>query len=281
MANVAAVIASMKVSSPGHNCLCLTTLQAIPVEVIAILFNLLLLKGLLPTRGKDGNIFISLVTFIKKVKVPGNPLEFCPIGNYFVQVFHRVPASHLRASLPNHQDQVRLIHLDGIAHNVLKLNAALHPARAKHENLAVTRKAFDCLPKLLMGYLRSYFSMSRLQIGNDLIHPKYSRVKQGDPLSLWLSNLALNQIPKGQEEYAFTISAIVLNQMAYADDVILFGSSPEEMQKRLDRLAVSLGHIGLELNALILYTLYLMRQEEIQLLTQMYQSRSSVLACQL
>lgn len=40
---------------------------------------------------------------------------------------------------------------------------------------------------------------------------------------------------------------IVLNQMAYADDLILFACSPEEMQKRLDRLAVGLGRLGLKL----------------------------------
>lgn len=53
----------------------------------------------------------------------------------------------------------------------------------------------------------------------------------------------------GQEEYDFTIGTIVLNQMAYAADLILFTISPEEMQKRLDQLAVSLGRLGLELNA--------------------------------
>lgn len=36
--------------------------------------------------------------------------------------------------------------------------------------------------------------------------------------------------------YAFTIGAIVLNPMAYVDDLILFASSLEVIQKLLDRL---------------------------------------------
>ncbi|CAE1301324.1 RSF1 [Acanthosepion pharaonis] len=63
-------------------------------------------------------------------------------------------------------------------------------------------------------------------------------------------NIAMDQILEGQEEYAFSIGAFVLNQMAYADDLILFASSPDEMQKRIDRLLVGLGKLGLELNAL-------------------------------
>lgn len=40
--------------------------------------------------------------------------------------------------------------------------------------------------------------------------------------------------------------------MVYADDLILFDSPPEEMQKGLDRLVVGLGlgRLGFELNAL-------------------------------
>lgn len=269
VADVAAVIASLKESSPGPDGLRLNILRGIPVEVITFLYNLLLLKGPPPTRGKAGNIFTSRVTFIKKVEVPGDALEFRPIaiGNYFVRIFHRVLASRFEAALPNHRDQVGFKRLDGVAHNVLKLNAALNAARSKHENLVVAsvdiRKAFDSIsheailgilqrkgvPDLLMGYLRTYFSTSRLQIGKDLIHPKHRGVKQGDPMSPWLFNLALDQILEGQEEYAITIGAIVLNQMAYADDLILFASSQEEMQKRIERLTIGLGRLGLELNA--------------------------------
>ncbi|CAE1315323.1 unnamed protein product [Acanthosepion pharaonis] len=97
VAVIAAVIASMKESSPGTDGLRFTTLRAIPVEVITILFNLLLL------RGNSSNIFTSRVTFIKKLEVPGDPLQFRPIAirNYFVRVFHQVLASRLEASLPN------------------------------------------------------------------------------------------------------------------------------------------------------------------------------------
>ncbi|CAE1275773.1 unnamed protein product [Acanthosepion pharaonis] len=148
-------------------------------------------------------IFSPLVTFIKKVEVPGDPLEFRLIatGNYFVRVFHRVLASRFEASLPDHQDQAGFQRLDEIAHNVLKLHAAISEARNKNENLVVAsvdiRKAFDSLshkallgilrrkgvPDLLLHYFRSYFSSIRLQIGMDLIHPVHRGVKQGDPLA--------------------------------------------------------------------------------------------------
>lgn len=267
VSDIKTALASMKESSPGPDGLRLNILWEIPVEVITLLCNLLLLKGPLPSLGKAGNIFTSRVAFIKKVEVPTDPLEFRPIaiGNYFVRVFHRVLASRFEASFPNHQDQVGFQNLDGIAHNVLKLHATISEARNKNENLVVAsvdiRKAFDSLsheallgilkrkviPDLLLNYFRSYFSSSRLQIGRDLVHPTSRGVKQGDPLSPWLFNIAMDQVLEGQ---AYSIGVLMLNQMAYADDLILFASSPEEMQKRIDRLLVGLGRLGIELNAL-------------------------------
>ncbi|CAE1170719.1 unnamed protein product [Acanthosepion pharaonis] len=166
-----------------------------------------------PSRGKAGNIFTSRVTFIKKVEVPGDPLEFRPIaiGNYFVRVFHRVLGNRLETSLPNHKDQALL--------GILRRNG---------------------VPDLLLDYFRLYFNSSRLQIERDLIQPAHRGVKQEDPLSPWLFQIAMDQILEEQEEYAFSIGALVLNQMAYADDLILFASSPDEMQKRIDRPLVGL-----------------------------------------
>lgn len=97
------------------------------------------------------------------------------------------------------------------------------------------------VPDPLLKYFQSYFSSSRLLIGRDLIHPAHRGVKQGDPLSPWLFNIAMDRILEGQEEYAFSISALVLNQMAHADDLILFASSPDKLQKCIDRLLVGLG----------------------------------------
>ncbi|CAE1311498.1 unnamed protein product [Acanthosepion pharaonis] len=151
VSDIVSALASMKESSPGPDGLRLNTLRDIPVEVITLLCNLLLLKGPPPSKGRAGNIFTSRVTFIKKVEVPGDPLEFRPIaiGNYFVRVYHRVLASRFEASVPNHQDQAGFQRLDGIAHNVLKLHAAIAEARNKNENLVVAavdiRKAFDSL----------------------------------------------------------------------------------------------------------------------------------------
>lgn len=187
------VLASMKESSPGLNGIRLNILWDIPVEVITLLCNLLL-KGP-PFRGKAGNIFTSRVTFIKKVEVPGDPLEFQPIAsrNYFVQVF-RVLASCLEVSLPNHGFQ----HLGGIAHNVLKLHVAISEARSKNENLVVAfvdihKVVFDLIShKALLGILwrkgvlnllMNYFSSSRLQM-RDLIHPAHCGVKQGEPIPM-------------------------------------------------------------------------------------------------
>ncbi|CAE1300671.1 unnamed protein product [Acanthosepion pharaonis] len=92
VSDVTSVLASMKESSPGPDGLRLHILWDIPVEVITLLCNLQLLKGPPPSRGKPVNIYTSRVTFIKKMEVPDDPLEFRPIAveNYFVRVFHRV-----------------------------------------------------------------------------------------------------------------------------------------------------------------------------------------------
>ncbi|CAE1283262.1 unnamed protein product [Acanthosepion pharaonis] len=119
-----------------------------------------------------------------KVEVPYNPLEFCPIviGIYFVRVFHGVHASRIEAyppPKPSRQSRVC---------PQTECGPTCSP-RQTREPVDI-RKAFDSVShkvilgihqqkgvlKLLMGYLRSYFSTSRLQTGNNLIHPKHSGV---------------------------------------------------------------------------------------------------------
>ncbi|CAE1173736.1 unnamed protein product [Acanthosepion pharaonis] len=80
VSDIVSALASMKESSPGPDGLHLNTLRDIPVQVNTLLCNLLLLKGPPPSKGRAGNIFTSRVTFIMKVDVPGDPLEFRPIA---------------------------------------------------------------------------------------------------------------------------------------------------------------------------------------------------------
>lgn len=135
---------------------------------------------LAPTKKPTGNIFTSRRHSSRSWWFP------TILGNYFIRIFHGVLASRFKASLPGHQDQIGFKRLDGIAHNDLKQNAPLHATLVKHENLVVVsvdiRKAFDSIshkailgilqrkwvPDLLMGYLGSYLSTNRLQIGNNL-----------------------------------------------------------------------------------------------------------------
>ena len=80
-------------------------------------------------------------------------------------------------------------------------------------------------------------------------------VKQGDVLSSMLFNAGLQEAFRewhcqlSTEDFLFSMKATRLANVRYADDIMLFGKTIDELSTMLERLVEAFGRVGLELNA--------------------------------
>ncbi|KAH7974024.1 hypothetical protein HPB49_008419 [Dermacentor silvarum] len=110
-------------------------------------------------------------------------------------------------------------------------------------------------------YIRDFYDTSStvLSIDNQtcVVHPT-SGMRQGDPLSPLLFNMVIDewlQMPTcgtGFQSYE-----LVLDCMAFADDLIIMTSTPQGLQLRLDMLEDFLSKKGLSINPKKSFTLSL------------------------
>lgn len=80
------------------------------------------------------------------------------------------------------------------------------------------------------------------------IRPAYG-VKQGDPMSPVIFNMMVDRLLKQLPEGGAKIGGLSLNAAAFADDMLLFATTPMGLQKLLDRSTNFLCKCGLRVNA--------------------------------
>ena len=75
-------------------------------------------------------------------------------------------------------------------------------------------------------------------------------VKQRDPLSPILFNFVVDWCSENLDpSNGFRWPEAMCNYLAFADDLVLFAESPQDLQSQLDRLVTALGSCGLTINA--------------------------------
>lgn len=169
--------------------------------------------------------------------------------------------------------------VDGCAENVILLSATIQEARRSLRPLHLASvdlaKAFDKVSKaaIIEGVRRAGLGESFALYVTDLYegantlltfqgHTRLvgptAGVRQGDPLSLFLFNLVIDGFFKSMEGgIGFSSGNFNMDAMAFADDLIVFASTPMALQRRLDELDCYLGHRGLAMNKNKSFTLSL------------------------
>jgi Reverse transcriptase (RNA-dependent DNA polymerase). len=147
--------------------------------------------------------------------------------------------------------------MDGCAENVFILDTILKYHQQAHKSLYMASidvaKAFDSvshaallqtlkikgLPAPMLRYVKSIYENSYTKLrcagwSSNAIWPTQG-VKQGDPLSPIMFILTIDRmLSKLPQDIGCTVGETRVNSIAFADDIILFASTAQGLQRLLD-----------------------------------------------
>lgn len=206
----------------------------------ARLFNVVLLVGGFPDQ-----LLASRNVFIPKKKEPKSPSEYRPISisSVAVRQLHRILAHRVSQAALVDERQKAFISADGTAENTVALSACLWSAkfRLKEVHFATLdlAKAFNTtshnalhgiiaglgLPRRFVKYVMGMYERAyiHLEVRGATSGPVPVRrgVRQGDPLSPVLFNLAVNNILAAiPKEVGFNLDGHTINALAFADVMV-------------------------------------------------------------
>ena len=242
--------------------------RAVPPQLRALLFNVVMLA-----KGFPKELLRTRTVFIPKTSQPAGPSDYRPISilSVIVRQLHRILAARLLRAPVVDERQRAFIKADGVAENTAILDALLHSAKARKEELHIATldvsKAFDTLsheallavvsqlgfPQGFCSYIAQLYTgaATSFQIGGRLTPPVAVRrgVRQGDPLSPYLFNLAVNRILAAiPSEVGFKLEGTKISALAFADDLVLVSSSRLGMNIALARVEEECASMGLVFN---------------------------------
>lgn len=264
-------------TAPGPDGLSAKTLRAIPLGILVRIFNTFMLCGKLPNH-----LLTSRTTLIPKKDDAADPGEFRPItvSSIFARTFHKVLANRMSRMIKLDSRQKAFRPIDGCSENIFLMDFALRYCRQNFKPLFMASldvaKAFDSVthqtiidtlrsagvPSLMTEYIADTYgrSVTRLHCENwesEVIHPTCG-VKQGDPLSPMIFNLVIDRLfSKLPTEVGLRLGDISLNAIGFADDLVLFATTPKGLQTLLDITANYLQECGLCVNASKCFTVAL------------------------
>lgn len=240
---------------------------ACPNVVKQALFNTLLMVQAVPV-----SLASAYTIFIPKGDKPEEPSQYRPItvSSVILRHFHKVLAARLRRV--GVVGEFQRAFEDGCLENTAALAATLHHARTKLKQLHIASldiaKAFDTVshealtavleelgvPAIFVSYIRNVYALSTttLRFGRHR-SPLLSvgrGVRQGDPLSSFLFCLVIDRILRDYPPpVSYHLGAAKLQYLAYADDVLLFGSSVPGLQMAITAFSSAAERVGLQLNS--------------------------------
>ena len=242
--------------------------RAVPPQLRALLFNVAMLA-----RGFPKELLRTRTIFLPKIPQPAGPPDYRPISilSVVVRQLHRILAARLLRAPVIDERQRAFIKADGIAENTTILDALLHSAKARREELHIATidisKAFDTLsheallaivsqlgfPQGFSTYIAQLYTgaTTSFQVGGRQSPPVaiHRGVRQGDPLSPYLFNLAVNHaLAAIPAEVGFSLDGTKISALAFADDLVLVSSSQVGMKIALTRVEEACASMGLMFN---------------------------------
>lgn len=257
-----------KKSSPGLDGLTVFETEAVSVRGRAKLFSIFLLLSWVPD-----SILNSYTIFIPKKVDTSEPANLRPIliASNLLRQFHKILVNRITTSANLSSYQYGFRPLGGVAKGIDLFDAILRSVQEDFRPIAMAvldlEKAFvsvshsaiyKCLETLnlpvgYINYLKFVYKYSKTQLSfrrqkSDFIH-SVKGVRQGDPLSpllfLIVFNTELEILPSN---IGFRFRNLLINHIAYADDLIVMAESSAELQHLLNLLQHALSKVGLRIN---------------------------------
>lgn len=244
-------------------------IRKMPNEVLCRILNIIMWCGQAPQQ-----LLQSITILIPKKSGATEPGDFRPltISSVIIRTLHKVLAKRMAKSITLDQRQRAFRKTDGCSDNIFLLDLILRHHHAKHKPLFMASldlaKAFDSvthktiqetlclmgLPLPMVEYIMNTYMRSCTRLGcdgwkSDSINPKCG-VKQGDPMSPIIFNMIIDRLLRQlPEDIGAKIGDLTVNAAAFADDMLLFASTPMGLQSLLDRAVGFLSLCGLKVNA--------------------------------
>lgn len=256
-------------TSAGPDGIAARLIRKIPSEILVRIYNIIMWCGKAPRR-----LLESITTLIAKKSGASSPGDFRPItvSSVFIRTLHKVLSSRMAKLVHLDPRQRAFRPTDGCSDNIFLLDLLLRYHHKHHKPLFMASldiaKAFDSVshktieetlqvmgvPEPMVMYIKDVYAGSSTQLccngwTSAKIHPDCG-VKQGDPMSPMIFNMVIDRLLKRlPSEIGVKVSGLTINAAAFADDMLLFASTPVGLQRMLNMSIQFLGDCGLKINA--------------------------------
>lgn len=251
---------------------------------LAALYNGWLACGDIPSIFKR-----SRTTLIPKTSDPEKEKDVrnwrpITLSSLILRVFTRILASRLGDACPPHPRQRGFIKGPGCSENLTVINGLIKTAKRSKSTLSGAfidmAKAFDTVPHelILASLYRRGLDAHFVKLVNNMYEGVHSRVytyegptskiglklgvKQGDPLSPLLFNLALDPLLFALDQYGRGVRVggeLSVTSLAYADDLVLLSDSWSGMERNLAVLDIFSDMCGMKSNPSKTHAFFLQR----------------------
>lgn len=264
MEEIGSAMVNTKSNSAGPDGIRLNDVKKVPLNKLAILYNIMLMTALIPPSLK-----LSRTILIPKNETPGGIADWRPISitSIIIRTLHRILSKRINTDKLS-PTQRGFVERDGLLENILTMQALVKECREKlapHVMISVDiKKAFDTvchdsirnsliragMPNIMLRYVmetlinsETFFETTN---GRSDTITLLRGVKQGDPLSPKLFIIVMDELLCDLDRRfdGIKMGDVNISNLAYADDLVLWATDRKEGQLMLrctDRFVESKG----------------------------------------